>query len=123
MRGSLYSFANASRLECELGQLGIRYHSMKSFAPSEETRRIQAEADKAEGTSKTSRQRLSLTFEEAYRTEALSEWGLQFAETLLGNSENPVLFCVERNPSACHRSLLATALAGVLKRRVIHLLP
>jgi hypothetical protein len=33
------------------------------------------------------------------------------------------LFCVEREPDACHRSLLAERLAADLGVEVVHLLP
>jgi hypothetical protein len=47
----------------------------------------------------------------------------EFVASLGEGIETIVLFCVERAPAACHRSLLAERLAGDLGAEVMHLVP
>jgi uncharacterized protein (DUF488 family) len=124
MRGSLYAFANSARLQKRLAELGIRYRHLRDLAPTPALRQRQADADKAEGAAKRSRSTLGEAFIAGYRQERLSVFDSQtFVEQLGGEARTVALFCVEREPAACHRSLLAERLQRDLESNVTHLMP
>ena len=80
--------------------------------------RPQAEVDAREGVAKRARSRLGDAFMTAYSAEHLASFD---ARAFLNEttSNGPVcLFCIEREPAACHRSLVAAA-----GTTVEHLLP
>ena len=115
MRGSAYAFANASRLEAALEAVGIRYVAAKEVAPSEAVRDAQRTADAGAGIAKRDRSRLSDAFVAAYREECLAHFdSRRFVAKYINGAKRPVLFCVEREPAACHRSLLAERLSAEL---------
>jgi uncharacterized protein (DUF488 family) len=122
VRGSEYTFANAQRLQAKLAELQIEYVHYPALAPTKEIRSNQYAADAASGTAKRQREQLGPAFLSAY-FELLRGPGAQAAIADIRHRANrPCLFCVERLPSACHRSLVAEALAegGV---PVLNLLP
>jgi uncharacterized protein (DUF488 family) len=124
MRGSAYAFANASRLESALATAGIRYAHAKELAPSETVRDAQRSADANAGIAKRDRSRLSDAFASAYRDECLSGFDSRgFVEKYCKGAKRPVLFCVERDPAACHRSLVAERLTADLGIPVENLKP
>jgi uncharacterized protein (DUF488 family) len=124
VRGSEYAFANSARLQKRLAELGIRYLHFRELAPSPELRERQAEADKAAGTTRRKRTRLGDAFVRGYDKECLSAFnGHTFVEQLGTDARVVALFCVERDPAACHRSLLAARLQQQLEVEVVHLLP
>ena len=126
VRGAEYAFANRARLERRLTELGIRYLHFRDLAPSPTLRKRQYEVDKAEGTTKRKRSALGAVFIAGYRDERLSTFdSLKFVEQLGPEAKTVALFCVEREPAACHRSLLAERLQQDLGTQceVIHLLP
>lgn len=127
VRGSEYAFANSERLQKRLAELGIRYVHRLDLAPSLEIRERQNAADKASKTAKRQRAGLAPEFVEGYKEQHLS--GLDAAAFLADMGADAAdarviaLFCVERDPAACHRSLLAEHLAGEAGLRVRHILP
>ena len=124
VRGSAYAFANSQRLQGRLAELGIRYVYRSDLAPSLEVRRAQEAADKATKTAKRKRTVLGTAFVEAYRRESLDGFdSRQFVVDLGEESRVVALFCVERLPAACHRSLVAERLEAELATTVRHLLP
>jgi uncharacterized protein (DUF488 family) len=126
VRGSEYAFANRARLEKRLAELGIRYLHFRELAPTPTLRQRQYEADKAEGTTKRKRSALGVVFIAGYREERLAAFdSRQFVEQLGPEARTVALFCVEREPAACHRSLLAERLQQDLGAQceVIHLTP
>lgn len=124
LRGSEYAFANATRLQRELEELGIRYHHVLELAPSNAVREAQAEEDRASRTAKRQRTALGPAFIEAYGNECLSGWdSAAFLAGLGPEARRIVLFCVERDPQACHRSLVAERLERDLGVTVTHLCP
>jgi uncharacterized protein (DUF488 family) len=124
VRGSAYSFANRKRLEQRLAKLGIRYLYFQELAPPPALRQRQTEADKAAGTTKRKRTALGEVFIAAYRAEQLSKFdSRQFLRQLGANARTVALFCVEGEPAACHRSLLAERLRQDLGIPVTHLTP
>jgi uncharacterized protein (DUF488 family) len=124
MRGSEYVFANSARLQKRLGELGIRYLHAPEVAPSQNLREAQAKADKAERTARRQRTHLANAFIEGYRRECLKEFdSSEFIERFGPDAKVVALFCVEREPTACHRSLLAERLQQDLGIKVEHLIP
>ena len=125
MRGSKYKYANSSYLQRKLKELGIYYAHIKELAPTKEIRALQWQADKEEKTTKRDRFGLSESYIRAYNREIL-KYGkrradrildpvnvLDAAKELAGFPEGKplqryVLFCVEADAKACHRSLVAS---------------
>ena len=125
VRGREYAFANSGRLQKRLAVLGIRYLHFRELAPSPELRRRQTDADKAAGIDKRKRTTLGETFIAGYH-EAMSAFNSRkFIESLGSETKTAALFCVERDPAACHRSLLAARLQQDLGAdiEVVHLTP
>ena len=124
VRGSTYAFANSLRLQARLAELGIRYLYRKDLAPTHAIRDRQAAADKATKTAKRKRTALGAAFIAAYHTECLGGFD---PHSLLADLEEDAqvvaLFCVEKNPEACHRSLVADKLAKELRLDVEDILP
>ena len=126
VRGSEYAFVNSARLQKRLAELGIRYLHARELAPAPSLRQLQVDADKAEGATKRKRVALGEAFIAAYRKEKLSAFdSRQFLKQLGPDTRSVVLFCVERDPSACHRSLLTERLQQDLgaKIEIVHLIP
>jgi uncharacterized protein (DUF488 family) len=126
VRGAEYAFANRARLQQRLAELGIRYLHFRELAPTPALRQCQTEADKAESTTKRKRSALGQVFIAGYREERLSPFdSRKFVEQLGPEARTVALFCVEREPAACHRSLLAERLQQDLGAQceVIHLTP
>ncbi|MCB9866799.1 MAG: DUF488 domain-containing protein [Phycisphaerales bacterium] len=112
MRGSAYAFANASRLITTLAGVGIRYVAAKEVAPTQVVRDAQRLADVDAGIAKRARSQLSDAFIAAYRDQCLGHFdSRRFIDRYIDGAKRPVLFCVEREPAACHRSLLAERLS------------
>jgi uncharacterized protein (DUF488 family) len=124
VRGSEYAFANSERLQARLAALGIRYLHFRELAPSEETRAAQHAVDRVAKVARRRRAVLSPAFEDAYRRERLASFdSAAFVGGLGPDARTVALFCVEREPAACHRSLLAARLTSDLGLEVVHLLP
>ena len=124
VRGSEYAFANSGRLQKRLAELGIRYRHFRELAPSPALRQRQDKADKAEGTNRRKRTTLGDAFIRGYHDECLSAFDSRaFVEQLGTEARVVALFCVEREPAACHRSLLAARLQQERGLEVAHLLP
>ena len=124
VRGSEYAFVNSKRLQKRLAELGIRYLHFRDLAPAPELRERQADADKMERTTKRKRTALGEIFMAGYCAENLGAFDARkFVEQLGPDARVVALFCVEREPAACHRSLLAERLQRDLGVEVLHLLP
>lgn len=124
IRGSQYAFVNSVRLQNKLAELGIRYFHLKQLAPSQNTRNRQKEEDDIMGIGKRSRTTLGKTFIKAYKAERLADFNSGIFLTTLGRETRVLaLFCVEREPDACHRSLVAARLQQDLGLPVEHLQP
>ena len=124
VRGARYAFVNSQRLQKRLAELGIRYVHIKELAPTKEIRQLQKSADQSSQTKKRERSGLSDEFIEAYKAEVLKEYiPKTFLEAIGEECEVVVLFCVEREPEACHRMLAANYLALNLDLEVEHIQP
>ena len=124
VRGATYAFANSVRLQARLAELGIRYLHCKALAPPKAVRDKQAAADKADKVAKRERTTLSTAFIEAYHAECLAHFEPQsLLDALESDAQVVALFCVEREPAACHRSLVADKLATELGLEVEDIVP
>jgi uncharacterized protein (DUF488 family) len=107
VRGREYAWANSLRLQAALAEAGISYEHWPSLAPTTELRHLQYAEDARQGVGKRSRVTLDL--------EALID--------RLPAEGAGALMCVERDPEACHRSLVAARLASDFGVAVSHLRP
>lgn len=123
LRGSRYAFANATRLTAELENRGIAYRHVRELAPDPEIRDLQRQADEATATTKSGRTELAPAFVDAYAAAKLDRFDWRGLASELASFDAPVLFCVERTPESCHRSLVAPRLAQVLDAEVVDLTP
>ena len=124
VRGAEYAFANHNRLAARLESLGIAYVHRRDLAPAPEIRQRQVDADKLGKVAKRVRGALSPDFVAAYRDEILAGFDPgAFFDGLPDGAGVVALFCVERQPEACHRSLVADWLRRVDGVVVEHLLP
>ena len=109
VRGPEYAWANARRLQVALEEAGIGYAHMKELAPTTELRQLQYREDDRRGEGKRSRSILAPEYARRYRAEILADANLE-PLLRLARSGLPALMCVERDPEACHRSLIAERL-------------
>jgi len=124
VRGAEYAFVNSARLQKRLAELGIRYLHFRELAPSPTLRERQSETDKGQGITKRKRSALGEVFVSGYRDQCLSHFdSRKFIDRLGHDAKVVALFCVEREPAACHRSLLAEKLRQDLGAEIVHLLP
>lgn len=114
MRGSQYSFVNSAYLQRKLADLKVSYTHIKELAPTQKIRSLQVLADKNLGKTKRAREDLSATFCDEYRTKILQPFNFSHLSNLISQG-NVCLFCVERNCTSCHRSLIADHLSNILK--------
>jgi uncharacterized protein (DUF488 family) len=108
VRGSEYAFANSERLQHSLGNLSIRYVHEPRLAPTAEIIKLQDKFDESHKIQRRKREELSDVFRKAYKEKILSHFDFQnFINGLQQEKvKRIVLFCVERSPQACHRSLV-----------------
>jgi uncharacterized protein (DUF488 family) len=123
VRGSEYAWANAQRLQAALTEAGIEYRHHKELAPTTELRELQYREDDRAGVGKRSRAELAPEYVERYTREILGHVDLAPIVADLPDETIGALFCVERDPEACHRSLIAERLAGEYGFSVTHLKP
>jgi uncharacterized protein (DUF488 family) len=124
VRGAPYAFCNSQRLQTRLAELGIRYLHRKDLAPTTAVRQIQYDADKANNVAKRQRATLGQAFIDAYQETVLADFEAQsLLDDLEIGAQVVALFCVEREPGACHRSLVADKLQEELGLEVEDILP
>jgi uncharacterized protein (DUF488 family) len=109
VRGSEYAWANARRLQAALAEAGIGYTHLKELAPTTELRELQYREDARLGEGKRSRSVLAAEYARRYTEEILDPVDLGPILKWIGDS-SAALLCVERDPEACHRSLIAARL-------------
>jgi uncharacterized protein (DUF488 family) len=123
VRGPQYAWANAKRLQAALADAGIGYRHHPELAPTTELRKLQYRADDRLGVGKRSREALAPEYRERYVSEILNRADLAAVVAELPDSGAAALFCVERDPEACHRSLVADRIAEEHGVPVTHLRP
>lgn len=140
MRGTRYKFVNSSYLQAKLNKMGIAYAHLKELAPTPRIRELQDQADQQQHLARRSdRQLLCEEYVREYKRDILRLYkrkperkfyaaaALAQARELAGCPEGrvlarPVLFCVEGEPLACHRSLAAAEMKRQLGVKVEHIL-
>lgn len=123
VRGSAYAWANAQRLQAALAAAGIAYRHERGLAPTTELRRLQYAADDRLGVGKRSRAELDPVYRERYVAEILDHADLDALVAQLPAGAASALLCVEADPAACHRSLIAGRLAERYGLPVTHVRP
>ena len=123
VRGPQYSWANAARLQAALAEAGIGYRHHKELAPTTELRELQYREDARLGVRKRSREVLAPEYVERYVREILDAADLGKIVAELPPAGAGALFCVEADPEACHRSLIAQRLADRYGVDVVHIRP
>jgi uncharacterized protein (DUF488 family) len=123
VRGPEYAWANAKRLQAALEDAGIDYRHLPELAPTTELRRLQYAEDDRQGVGKRSRRELAPEYRERYTAEILDCADLSELAFSLPDDGAAALFCVERDPEACHRWLIAERLAAEHGGEVTHLRP
>jgi uncharacterized protein (DUF488 family) len=111
VRGSEYAWANARRLQAALAGAGIEYRHHRELAPTTELRQLQYREDDRRGEGKRSRSKLAPEYVERYTREILDRIELDPIVASMPTDGAAALLCVERDPEACHRSLIAERLA------------
>lgn len=122
VRGSEYAWANAQRLQAALAEAGIGYSHLKELAPTTEMRQLQYAEDDRLGEGKRNRTALAPAYVERYTEEVLDRVALDPVVRWIGSS-SAALLCVERDPEACHRSLIAERMQREHGFEVEHLRP
>ena len=102
---------------------GIAYEHRKELAPTTELRQLQYAEDDRLGVGKRSRVDLAPEYVERYAREILGQVDLRPIVEELPAAGAAALMCVERDPEACHRSLIADRLAAEFGLSVTHLRP
>ena len=122
VRGPEYAWANSARLQEALARARIGYRHHRELAPTTELRRLQYREDARTGEGKRTRTALAPEYARRYTAEILDRVDLEaFAHSLPDGLS--ALMCVERDPEACHRSLVAGRLAERFGFGVIDLRP
>ena len=123
VRGPEYAWANAKRLQAALDEAGIQYRHHPELAPTTELRQLQYAEDDRQGVGKRSRAELAPAYRERYLAEILDRADLGALAASLPQDGAGALFCVESDPAACHRSLVADRMAADHGASVTHLRP
>jgi uncharacterized protein (DUF488 family) len=123
VRGPQYAWANSARLQAALADADLEYRHRKDLAPTTELRRLQYAEDARQGVGKRSREELAAAYVERYTREVLDPADLDSLAAQLERAGVGALLCVERDPEACHRSLIAARLATEHGFDVDHLRP
>jgi uncharacterized protein (DUF488 family) len=123
VRGPQYAWANSLRLQAALADAGIAYRHHRELAPTTELRRLQYREDARQGVGKRSRVELAAQYRERYTREILDKADLRALAAELPTDGAGALMCVERDPEACHRSLIAERLAAEHGVAVSHIRP
>ena len=123
VRGAEYAWANAKRLEAALWDDAIAYMHAPELAPTTKLRELQYAEDARLGEGKRSRTVLAPAYAERFTREILDEANLDRVLEVMPADAATALLCVERDPEACHRSLVAAELAAVYALPVVHLRP
>lgn len=123
VRGPEYAWANSRRLQALLAEARIAYEHHPELAPTTELRRVQYAEDDRQGVGKRSRHELAAEYAGRYTTEILDHADLTPIVSVLPGGGTAALLCVERDPEACHRSLIARRLAEQHDVTIEHLRP
>jgi uncharacterized protein (DUF488 family) len=123
VRGAVYAFANAARLEAKLVELKIAYMPIKELATPPDIKKLQKQVDAKANVGQRQREQLSPIFAAAYTKSVLGSFDFdQLVQRLQAlQAERVAMFCVEKLPAACHRSLVAKRLHALYGYSIVHL--
>ena len=110
VRGSDYAWANSARLQRALAAAEVGYRHVNELAPTTELRQLQYREDDRQGVGKRNRTALAPEYAERYTREILDPFDLGTLMAEFPDDSTIALLCVERDPAACHRSLVAERL-------------
>jgi uncharacterized protein (DUF488 family) len=123
VRGPQYAWANSRRLQAALREAHVGYRHLPELAPTTELRQLQYAEDARVGVGKRNRESLAEEYVRRYETEILDRVDLGAIAESLPEHGRSTLLCVERDPEACHRSLIAVRLVRLLGGSVLDLRP
>jgi uncharacterized protein (DUF488 family) len=123
VRGPQYAWANSLRLQRALSGAGIGYRHHPELAPTTQLRQLQYAEDARQGVGKRSRVELAPAYREGYTRQILDRADLDLLARELPERGIASLFCVEADPEACHRSIVAERLHTRHGIEVVHLRP
>ena len=123
VRGARYAWANARRLQEALREAHIDYRHHRELAPTTELRHLQYAADERNRVGKRSRAVLDPKYVARYVREILDDADLDALVAVLPADRTTALLCVEADPEACHRSLIAERLAERHRLPIDHVRP
>ncbi len=122
VRGSEYAWANAGRLQAAMAEAGIGYTHLKELAPDHRAARAAVPrgrpARRGQALPHGPRPRVRPSLHE----QILDPADLDPLVSWIGAAK-AALLCVERDPEACHRSLIAARLRDEYGFGVEHLRP
>ncbi|BAK36797.1 hypothetical protein MLP_37830 [Microlunatus phosphovorus NM-1] len=123
VRGPEYAWANSLRLQGALSHARIEYQHRRELAPTTELRHLQYAEDHRQGVGKRNRRELAVEYTRRYTAEILDHADLTTIAESLPTGITAALLCVERDPEACHRSLIAQRFAEEHGLSIQHLRP
>lgn len=123
VRGPDYAWANSLRLQAALARAQIGYRHHRELAPTTELRQLQYAEDHRQGVGKRTRRALATEYTHRYTSEILNHADLAPVVAALPATGLAALLCVERDPEACHRSLIAGRMAEQFGVTIEHLRP
>jgi uncharacterized protein (DUF488 family) len=123
VRGPVYAWANSKRLQAALGEAGVEYEHLPELAPTTELRHLQYEDDARQKVGKRSRERLADEYVSRFVAERLNQVDLKPIVESFPRGGAVALLCVERDPEACHRSLVAERMSEEFGLSLEHLRP
>ena len=123
VRGPEYAWANSLRLQAALARAEVAYEHHPELAPTTELRQLQYAEDDRQGAGKRSRRELAAEYTRGYTNEILDIADLNSIVSALPREGIAALLCVERDPEACHRSLIARRLHEEHGVTIEHLRP
>jgi uncharacterized protein (DUF488 family) len=121
VRGPQYAWANSRRLQAALVGAGLAYEHHPELAPTTELRHLQYDEDARQGVGRRSRVALAPEYIRRYVDEILDHVDLDPIVATMPTHGTAALLCVEADPEACHRSLIAARLAHEYDAAVTHL--
>ena len=123
VRGAQYAWANSLRLQAALTDAGIAYQHYRQLAPTTELRQLQYAEDKRQGVGKRNRRELATEYVARFTKEILDRVDLAPFVATLPLDGLTAFLCVERDPEACHRSLIANRIKVEFNATIQHLYP